>query len=112
MYEDDLNDLKELLYELERIVVAIHEIVDNKPLRLRVMDLTDGGDPHCPSGKVIKKLRKQAGLTQVELSKKSGVLQNHISRIETGDIQPTVKTIKKIAAALGVPVEKFFTAID
>ena len=50
----------------------------------------------------IKELRDRAGMTQVELSEKSGISQEHISRIENGKFTPNVKTADRIAGALGV----------
>jgi ribosome-binding protein aMBF1 (putative translation factor) len=46
--------------------------------------------------------RRQAlGLTQRELSVRSGVQQSEISRIEQGEANPTFETIRVIAQALG-----------
>jgi transcriptional regulator with XRE-family HTH domain len=53
-------------------------------------------------GKRIKELREAAGMTQVELSDKSGVSQEHISRLENGKFTFNVKTADKLATALGV----------
>jgi DNA-binding XRE family transcriptional regulator len=46
-------------------------------------------------------LRKQRGLTQRQLSTKSGVQQAEISRIEGGRSNPTVSTLTALASALG-----------
>lgn len=50
----------------------------------------------------IKKQRSKAGLTQVELAKKTGLPQTHICRLELGQHAPTYKTIERIAKVLGV----------
>ena len=50
----------------------------------------------------IKEIREQVGMTQAELSEKSGLSQEHISRIENGKFTPNVKTADRIASALGV----------
>jgi len=56
--------------------------------------------------KNIKKLRKQKGLSQDRLSKLADVSNNTIIKIESGGIQnPTIKTVQKIAKALGVGVD-------
>ncbi|MBL8878255.1 MAG: helix-turn-helix transcriptional regulator [Phycisphaerales bacterium] len=52
----------------------------------------------------IIKARKKAGLTQVQLAAKIGVPQSMISRIERNPDRTTIRTIRKIAAALGVDV--------
>jgi len=59
-----------------------------------------------PIAKNIKKLRKQKGLSQDRLSKLADVSNNTIIKIESGGIQnPTIKTVQKIAKALGVSLD-------
>lgn len=50
----------------------------------------------------IRKIRRLKGLTQAELSKRSGVSQSQISSIELGQKSPTIETLQKIANALCV----------
>ncbi|NPV80695.1 MAG: helix-turn-helix transcriptional regulator [Firmicutes bacterium] len=54
----------------------------------------------------IKALREQRRLSQQELAKAAGVAQASIHYIETGQKSPTVRTLDKLAAALGVPVSE------
>lgn len=57
----------------------------------------------------IKECRKQLGMTQEELSIKSGVSREIISGLERGTTRTTtVQTLVKIADALGVPVKDIF----
>lgn len=56
----------------------------------------------------IKQERKRIGLSQNELSQKSGVARVSIARYESGTRRPTPETAKKLAAVLGVPWTKFF----
>ena len=44
--------------------------------------------------------RKKAGLTQAELSEKTGISQSDISRLENGSRNPTVALLNRIANAL------------
>jgi len=55
-------------------------------------------------GQRIKKLRKEAELTQEELSERSDLPQSHICRLELGQHSPSQKTLKKIAEALKVRI--------
>ena len=52
-------------------------------------------------GKVLRRLRKQKGLTQEQLGFEADVQRNFISLIELGRNQPTVTTLFKLAKALG-----------
>lgn len=53
----------------------------------------------------LRYLRKQSGLTGSELAARIGVSQSKISKIETGQLTPSVADITRIAEALGVSVE-------
>lgn len=48
----------------------------------------------------LKRIRIEKGLTQVELSKKTGMTQGSLSQIENGDRWPDYKTIVSICDAL------------
>lgn len=49
-------------------------------------------------------LRREQKLTQKQLAEKSGIPQSEISRIETGDANPTYATLSAIAEPFGVRV--------
>jgi len=53
----------------------------------------------------IANIRKQKGLTQMELAELVGVNRFHISKIERGKRSPSVKLLVKIANVLGVPID-------
>ena len=57
---------------------------------------------HVAFGVALRRLRLAAGRTQEQLALDSGVQRNFISLIETGQNQPTITTIGKLAAALGM----------
>ncbi len=52
----------------------------------------------------LAEARKAAGLTQKQLGEKLGLPQSQISRIERNPDHTTVRTMKRIAKALGVNV--------
>ena len=57
----------------------------------------------------IKEYREEAGLTQIELSKKAGVSRAIISGLESGSITTTTtRTLIQIANALGKQVSDIF----
>jgi transcriptional regulator with XRE-family HTH domain len=54
----------------------------------------------------LRRLRLAAGMSQEQLGLESGVQRNFISLIETGQNQPTIGTIFKLAAALDTKASK------
>ena len=50
---------------------------------------------------LIISARTEAGMTQKQLSKNTGLSQANISRIESGQALPNLGTLKKIADSLG-----------
>lgn len=50
----------------------------------------------------LREVRLRKVLTQEELAQRSGVAEATISRIETGQQEARISTIRKLAAALGV----------
>ncbi|HQE19899.1 MAG TPA: helix-turn-helix transcriptional regulator [Aggregatilineales bacterium] len=55
-------------------------------------------------GKAITRLRVQSGLTKEQLAARAGVSQSSLHYIETGVNSPSVRTLSKIAKALGVSI--------
>jgi len=53
-------------------------------------------------GKQIRKFRKVVGITQERLAEKARVSTTHIGLVETGKRRISLRTLKKIASALGV----------
>lgn len=56
-------------------------------------------------GERIRQLRKQQGVSQVELAEKAGLIQPHIVRIEQGRYSVGLDTLQAIAKALGCTVD-------
>ncbi|MFX1474121.1 MAG: CBS domain-containing protein [Promethearchaeota archaeon] len=49
-----------------------------------------------PSNEELQKLRRKAGLTQAELALRVGISQSLIARIERGQVNPSLTTLRKI----------------
>lgn len=58
-------------------------------------------------GLVVRKIRKECGLTQAALSEKTKISRAHIASIESGAYSPTVKTLQRIADACGKQIKDF-----
>lgn len=50
----------------------------------------------------IKKARKKAGLTQVEVAEKADIHVNYFARIERGEVNSSIEILEQIAKALKV----------
>jgi len=59
-------------------------------------------------GTRVMQIRNQKGVSQRELSERSGIAGSYLSRIENRHLEPRPKTLRKIAEALEVPVAEFF----
>jgi len=63
-------------------------------------------------GHRIRTLRKQKGLTLIDMAAKTGIAQATLSRIETGTMTGTVDSHEKIAEVLGIGLAELYERID
>ncbi len=63
-------------------------------------------------GKVLRKLRKRAGLTQEQLGQEANLQRNYVSLMERGINQPTITTLFKLAKALDCPVSQIIIEVE
>ena len=61
-------------------------------------------------GKTIRTVRLQKGLSQRDMEKRTGILRCYLSHVENGHNTPSLNTLAKLAAAMEVPLARFFTA--
>ena len=54
---------------------------------------------------IYKQYRKELGLTQSELGKRAGISQPNITRFESGNYNPSLEVLVKIAGAMGKKVK-------
>ena len=52
--------------------------------------------------------RKNAGLTQKELSERTGIAQGDISKLENGNANPSIRPLQRLAAAMGMTLKVEF----
>lgn len=67
-------------------------------------------DPRRLLGQRIKELRAAQGLTQEEAADRIGVFRTYMSRMESGQANPTLTMLHQIASALGVDVVQLLRA--
>ena len=63
-------------------------------------------------GTRVMQIRNQKGISQRQLSQRSGIAGSYLSRIENRHLEPRPKTLRKIAKALDVPLVEFFQERD
>ena len=68
--------------------------------------------PHAAFGQVLRQMRQAAGWSQEQLGLEAGIQRNFVSLIETGQNQPTITTIFKLARALGVKPSKMLVIVE
>lgn len=59
-------------------------------------------------GRNLRRLRRDQGLTQEELSHASGLMQSYLSEIEAGKRNVSIDNIGALAKALGVRLIQLF----
>lgn len=59
-------------------------------------------DTSMAFGRVLRSLRKQAGLTQEQLGFEADLRRTYVSTLELGQQQPSLETVLKLALALRV----------
>jgi transcriptional regulator with XRE-family HTH domain len=69
-------------------------------------------DPTIAFGHVLHTLRKEAGLTQEQLSFKAAIEQNFISLIERGINQPTIRALFQLASAFGTSLSALLFQVE
>jgi len=69
----------------------------------------DALEPEFAIVQAIINARKIAGLTQKQLSELTGIAQADISRLETGNANPSLSTLKRLASAMDMTLKIEFT---
>lgn len=70
-------------------------------------ELHNGGNIPFPQN--LRRIRLACFLSQAELARQSGVHPLTISRLETGRVKPSTRTVRALASALGVPPAELAT---
>jgi transcriptional regulator with XRE-family HTH domain len=55
-----------------------------------------------------RRLREERGLTQEDVGVRSGLTASHISRMETGRLAPTLRTLESLAEGIGCDIAELF----
>jgi len=63
-------------------------------------------------GKVLRKMRLDAGLTQEQLALEADLRRTYISILELGQQQPSLTTLLKLAAALNCSAQQIVAHVE
>lgn len=92
--------LKNRILFWQIIYERIHAELEEQGIRLRVPTRIKPPVERVKIVQQIRSLRRRFGYTQKALAKKLGVMQQYISKIESGVENVSIDTLKKIANAL------------
>jgi ribosome-binding protein aMBF1 (putative translation factor) len=68
----------------------------------------DDLEPEFDTIQAIIEARKSNNLTQKELAERTGINQSDISKIETGNANPALSTLKRLADGMGMMLKLEF----
>ena len=69
-------------------------------------------EPAVAFGKVLRTLRKSAGLSQEQLALNADIQRNFVSLMERGINQPTIRMLFKLGEALGIPPSAILSLVE
>jgi len=64
------------------------------------------------AGAQIQRRRRQRGMSQAELARRTGLSKATLSQLEAGAGNPTIDTLDAVAVALAVPLNDLLTPVD
>jgi len=77
-------------------ISEMHERWLKEPKYSKAFDALEG---ELAVAKAVIAARNRAGLTQMELARKMGTMQPVVARMEGGRIQPSLRTLRRLARA-------------
>ena len=69
-------------------------------------------EPEFQVIKAILEARKSQNLTQQDLAEKTGIDRTDISKLENGNANPSLRTLKRLATGLGTTLQIQFNPIS
>jgi len=72
----------------------------------------DALEPEFTIIQAMLEARKSSGLTQKQLAERTGIAQADISRIETGEANPSLNTLKRLASGMDMRLKLEFLPVE
>ena len=82
--------------------------------RLKNPEIKNEYDALEPEFAIIQAMidaRKETGLTQKELSERTGIAQGDISKLENGSANPSLRTLQRLAIGMGMQLKIDFVPV-
>ncbi len=95
--------LKEISKDIYDVDALLDDMLGKEGTVEREQNRTKAWEDY--NAQILLDARKNARLTQAELAARIGADKGYISRIERGITVPTVATLYRLAAAMGLSVE-------
>ncbi len=76
--------------------------------QLKDLELKAEYDALGPEFAIIQAIinaRKSSGMTQKQLSERTGIAQGDISKLENGSANPSIKTLQRLAEGMGMTLK-------
>ena len=96
-------ELKEISKDIYDVSAMLDEVLGKEGTPERERNRERAWEEY--NAQILLDARKNAHLTQSELAQRIGANKSYISKVERGLIVPSVATLYKIAAAMGLTVE-------
>ena len=96
-------ELKEISKDIYDVSAMIDEVLGKEGSPERERNRERAWEEY--NAQILLDARKNAHLTQSELAQRIGANKSYISKVERGLIVPSVATLYKIAAAMGLTIE-------
>lgn len=93
--------LKSKVFFWQTIYERIHDRLKKQGVKIRKSERVKTSPVRARLAEQIKKLRVTLGYTQADVAKRLGVIQQYVSRIESGKENVTVDTLNRIAQVFG-----------
>ena len=61
---------------------------------------------------LLKRIRQDKGIRQIELAEKLGVPQSFISKYESGDRQLDILELRQVCQAVGISLQEFIRKLE
>lgn len=72
----------------------------------------DALEPEFTIIKALLNAREAAGLTQKDLAERTGIAQGDISKLESGNGNPSLRTLQRLAAGMGMKLKLEFVPMN